>query len=332
MQIIKNGLSASGWDDLMLEKDKFTYSNATGEVEYDGVSMMILIYRIIDPSTTVGFDSILKKIEGARLGNHNNCVKTMLTSIETNYATLSNNGKAPDNYRRLLFDALSSGPNHLFNDYIQRMQDDVEAGIGVYSDISPGTLISATRSKYNNMVDKDIWGKVDPRDVQLLALTTEYNSLVADQKKAATALATNGEANNSGGGGGGGRPWKQRQTDDKYVDSLLRVRTVKDGDTKVIDGETLYWCPHHVHPKGLWSGLYVKHPPEKHDEVMKRRSQFTKKTAATTAAAGSAGGDEKPDATHSGLQLQGRLKEVMCTNLCMSSEDVDKLFSQAQEN
>jgi len=65
---------------------------------------------------------------------------------------------------------------------------------------------------------------------------------------------------------------------------------------------------------------------------MKRRSQFTKKTAATTSAAGSAGESGKTDAAQPGLQLQGRLKEVMCTNLCMSSEDVDKLFSQAQEN
>lgn len=189
------------------------------------------------------------------MSSHGNCAKELITSIETNYAILSNNGKAPDNYRRLLFDALSSGPNHLFNDYIQHMQDDVEAGIGVCKDINPGTLISAARSKYNNMIDKDIWGKVDPRDTQLLVLTTKYNSLVAEQKKTATALATSSEANNSGGGGNGGRPWKQRQTDDTYVDGLLRVRTVKDGDTKVIEGEMLHWCPHHIHPKGLWNGL-----------------------------------------------------------------------------
>ena len=138
------------------------------------------------------------------------------------------------------------------------MQDDVEAGIGVYKDITPGVLISASRSKYNNMVDKDLWGKVDPRDVKLLALTTKYNSLVADQKKAAAALATkNTEQSLQGGGGGGGdkdadsKAWTNHKTNDNYVDGLRCERTIKDGETKVINGETFHWCPHHKHPKGL---------------------------------------------------------------------------------
>ena len=106
------------------------------------------------------------------------------------------------------------------------MQDDVEAGIGVYKDITPGVLISASRSKYNNMVDKDLWGKVDPRDAKLLALTTKYNSLVADQKKAATALATKNTERSlqvGGSGGGGGdkdadsEAWTNRKTNDSYV-------------------------------------------------------------------------------------------------------------------
>ena len=341
MQVIKNGLSASGWEDLMLEKDKFTYSNPNGEVEYDGVSMMLLIYRIIDPSTMVGFDTILKKIENARLGNHNNCVKTLLTAIETNYGILAANGKAPENYRRLIFDALSSGPNHAFNDYIARMQDDVEAGIGVYKDITPGTLISASRSKYNNMVDKDLWGKVDPRDAKLLALTTKYNSLLAEQKKTATALATSADKATSqggGGGGGGGNPsnkaWNERLTNDKFVDGLLRERTIKDGESKVIDGQTFHWCPHHKHPKGLWDGLYVKHTADQHDEVCKRRGKTTKSTAATTATAGTtAPGDGAGSGTaQTGLQLTDKLKEVMCTNLFCTSDDVDKIFAQVQEN
>lgn len=327
MQIIKNGLSPTGWDDLMLQAPKFKYMNPNGEIEYDGVTMMRLIYNIIDPSTVVGFDSVLKKIEQARLSNHGNCVKSMLTSIESLYAILADNNVAPTNYRRLVLDALATGPNADFNNFIQRIQDDVESGIGVYHEITPDTLISASRSKYNNMVDKDVWGLVDPRDTKMLALTTKIDSLLKEQAKTAVALATSLEKNasNGGGGGNGQKAWKERTTDDKYVDGLLRVRTIKDGPTKTIEGEQFWWCPKHVHPKGLWNGLYVKHHPDKHDEVTQRRKGNKPAAPAATTT-------PNADAAKVGLELQSKLKSVMCTNLCLSSEDVDKLFAEAQEN
>ena len=36
--------------------------------------------------------------------------------------------------------------------------------------------------------------------------------------------------------------------------------------------------------------------------------------------------------TKNPLQLQQNLKNVLCTTLCMSAEDVDKLFEKASEN
>jgi len=40
--------------------------------------------------------------------------------------------------------------------------------------------------------------------------------------------------------------------------------------------------------------------------------------------------DDKSGGTAADLQPQSRLKTVMCTNLCLSSEDVDKLFDEAK--
>ena len=64
---------------------------------------------------------------------------------------------------------------------------------------------------------------------------------------------------------------------------------------------------------------------------MQRCNKFTRATAATTAIGGTPA-KQKPDAPKNGLQLQSKLKEVMCTNLCMSGDDVDKLFAQALKN
>ena len=66
-----------------LKKDKFAfYNTATGEVKYDGPSMIFLLFQKTDPSTIVRLDSILKQIENAKLGKHANDVDGMLTAIE----------------------------------------------------------------------------------------------------------------------------------------------------------------------------------------------------------------------------------------------------------
>ena len=134
--------------------------------------MMFLLFQKTDPSTIVGLDSILKQIENAKLGNHANDVDAMLTSIEGLYKILRDNHRAPENFRRLILDALATGPNHYFNKFIQRIEDDVESGIGANANIAPDALITAARTKYNNMDHKGIWNKVDPRDTQIMSLTT----------------------------------------------------------------------------------------------------------------------------------------------------------------
>ena len=62
--IIKNGLAVQGYSDLLLQKDKFAFYNATtGKTEYDGPIMMFLLFQKTDPSMIVGLDSVLKRIE-----------------------------------------------------------------------------------------------------------------------------------------------------------------------------------------------------------------------------------------------------------------------------
>ena len=39
---------------------------------------------------------------------------------------------------------------------------------------------------------------------------------------------------------------------------------------------------------------------------------------------------DKGGGTAAALQLQSRLKTVMCANLCLISEDIDKLFDEAE--
>ena len=75
--------------------------------------------------------------------------------------------------------------------------------------------------------------------------------------------------------------------------------------------------------------MYVTHNPEEHKG---KRANVQKTTvAATQGTNGTAKNQYKANGAAT-LQLQSKLKEVMCTNLCMSGDDVDKIFAQAGGN
>ena len=80
--------------------------------------MIFLLFQKTDPSTIVGLDSIPKQIENAKLGKYANDVDVMLTAIEGLYKILCDNHCAPENFRRLILDALAAGPNNYFNESI----------------------------------------------------------------------------------------------------------------------------------------------------------------------------------------------------------------------
>ena len=59
---IQHCLTPSGYEDLLLQKDKFTFSNASGELEYDGAVMLLLICQKLDPSMVVGYDMLIDEL------------------------------------------------------------------------------------------------------------------------------------------------------------------------------------------------------------------------------------------------------------------------------
>ena len=202
-KLCENCLSTSGYNDLMLQKDKFSFvDSTTGQVKYDGPTMIYLIYQTIDPNIFVGLDNILKKLERVKLGDYNNDVAAMLKDMQIWRLTLKENHSDPENFRRLLTDALLTGPNNTYNGFISRIVDDVESGIGANAYITADALIVAAKARYNNMDDKSEWAAVDPRDAQILALATQLNEIRGIQQKQSTALATAKSGNANGNHGG----------------------------------------------------------------------------------------------------------------------------------
>ena len=54
---------------------------------------------------------------------------------------------------------------------IQRLKDAWE----IHKNVEPDILIEAALTKYNNMVEQNIWDQKDPTDAKMLALTTKLD-------------------------------------------------------------------------------------------------------------------------------------------------------------
>ena len=119
--------------------------------------------------------------------------------------------------------------------------------------------------------------------------------------------------------------WQNKTTNNDFIDGLARWRIKNVRPSKVVDSKTYYWCPHHL-KEGKWNRMYVLHRPNQHKG---RRAKTDAEPTAATAKDSSQQYD-KDGGTSAAIQLQSRLKTVICANLCLSSEVVDKLFDEAK--
>ena len=119
--------------------------------------------------------------------------------------------------------------------------------------------------------------------------------------------------------------WQNNTTNNDFIDGLDRWQIKNVGQSKVFDVKTYYWCHHHM-KEGKWNRIYVLHRPDQH------KGKLAKTDAAPTAAPAKdfSQQDDKGGGTVAALQFQSRLKTVVCANLCLSSEDVDKIFDKAK--
>ena len=103
--------------------------------------------------------------------------------------------------------------------------------------------------------------RVDPKEAKILALTTRLESL----EKSATpnsAHATTGDGGTTTTKGGGDNISENNPTG-KMSGNVATWHTINVGPTSTApDGTTVHWCPHHVHPHGLFNGTYGWHEPK----------------------------------------------------------------------
>jgi hypothetical protein len=328
-QTIFNSLDPRSLKTLELEKDKFTFYENSGIFKKDGPTQLYCLLKLMDPSTAVNIENHRRAIETTRMHHFGNKVTDMVTDISRHYKIIIDNKMEYNNdtYLRHLFEALESGPNAEFNAQIKSIRKDVDMGIGYHSKITPKELISAAITSYNNLVSKDEWGKVDPHQAQIMALTTELNKL--REATAKTALTT----------AGSNPPGQFRNANGAW--EVEKWRTEFKGPTIEQDGKTWHWCKHHKSP-GCWDGLYVaNHTEATHNKWKAAKDKKTAEFKARKAAKGNSGNSSGSGALASAssqgggqkqMEVSSRLRTASATNLGVCEEDINKIINEYQGN
>ena len=81
----------------------------------DGPTMIQLIFKTINPDTSIGVSKIKYEIEKTNLAKFGNNVKDLIDDIYPNYSIIIDKGERYENYVSHIFRALLSGPNSTFN-------------------------------------------------------------------------------------------------------------------------------------------------------------------------------------------------------------------------
>jgi hypothetical protein len=282
--------------------------------------MLKLILDELRPSTNVGVSKEKHLIETARMPMYKENVKALLDSVELAFQTIRKQEPGYEWDLRHLYDALTSGRNQTFKDFIQRRKDDWEVGNG----ITPTELIREARMKYANSTAAET--QTEQRDTMIAALNTRIRSLEDTRTTGAKSTPKRGT-------GGNGSDTALKSSSQRTTSSVEDWRKVKVGDTVERDDRVWHWCKDHV-MEGVYDGLYVLHPPSGHAEWQVNKDRKKAERAAQWAARKPAGSTAPlPAATDSSsaaekkLALSDSLRAALVTDHAMSPEAVDALMA-----
>jgi len=315
VKLIQHTLTYDGWNKLNQKASIFTYVNSMGKKEFHAKTMLFLLQQRINPTTETSMDGYLQKLLKAKLSQFGNDVSDLVVYLTENYTILFDHGQAPPNIRRIVLDALGSGQNSAFNSYVSRLEDNFEMN-GVRVRLEADQIMVLAEEKFLDMKEQGVWNQVDPRDAEIMALVTQVKELqeARNANANASALAT---ANGNGSGTSSNLPfdlnnkdtWTKIKVGNRKV---FEWRTKYQGDSLMVLGKLNLWCPH--------CKMYGWHKPEKCNKL--KSGETSDNGNSNSSSGGQNAGDTK-------LNFTKELKSVLSTQLCISDEDIDKLFERA---
>ena len=158
---LSNILTPAGYAKIVhgvLDKISFICPT-TGTRFVDGPCLLYLLWNKIDPSLAVNVENLRATIKNIRLDSYENNVDEMLTDIEEKYQKILAMDATCESVIHYTINALLSGPDEDFNNFVERIKDEVVSGVGSQANITFNQLVDASRKYYQNRVAKVLYRK-----------------------------------------------------------------------------------------------------------------------------------------------------------------------------
>ena len=323
---IKNHLTTTSYRALLVRKNDFAFECAeTGDVIYEGFTLLRMIYTVVKPNLVVDVKDLQLKMEKMTLLTVNNNFHTLATSIEELQQEI-NTEKGVDFCKdnkllTELFRAAETTTNELFAINVSLAKTAWITG----KTTNKNMIINDLCVLYRNSIADRSWGKVSSADSKIITLTTQVNSLKAQLLKASAA---NESARKSGKQGS--KPPGNRDKNESNKWRYTKVgETAKDPST----GATVKWCPHHG------TGCYMPADHDHEEWLAKKKRKNAKfeegrsakcvKFSPDTKKATSLNAPKKDEKRPSKLQLASSVKQSLVTQCSMTPTKAGNFFESA---
>jgi hypothetical protein len=309
---IMNSLKPAALASLKLKESKFLWKSSDGEIYYDGVTMLQILIEKVNPTTRVGVVDLKDKIRNAKMANYSHNVREMTDKLQSYYNDILRKGRTHEDFVLDLFNALGSGKNDVFCDFIQRKKDEWDTGV----DIEADQLIKDALAKYNNMVTQKTWNSKESKDSKIIALTTQVQALekrLEDKSSHSSSSSKKSTGDKS----------EKAAFSTKYKVAEWRLKKTF-GDTVDKDGKTFHWCSKQ-HQDG--KGMYVTHKEEDHTAWKEKKDQWKANKS-------SKGGNSnsKAQEKNKSMTLSDGLKAAMVSKFKCSAADAEKLYADVAKH
>jgi len=322
---IKNNFTSTSWKSLLVRKKEFSYEcTETGQIEYEGFTLLWMIYNYVKPNVIVDINELQQKMEKITILSAGNDFLTLSTKLEELQQEI-NSEKGDeflkdDKFLTELFRACEATTNELFATDVRQAKRNWMTG----KVRDKATIIQDLSAIYRNMVADESWNKVSSADSKIIALTTQVRDLKKQIGQGGILKSPTNKAGKKDDGNGGG----------KKEDSKWRYTKVGETIKCPESGATLKWCPHH----GTGAYMPSDHNHQEWVEKKKKRQQaFNEKRNAKRVKFSTGGGDStsavakssKDDKHPSKLQLNTAIRQSLVSHCSMTPSEADHIFNQA---
>ena len=303
----------------------------TDEIVVDGCSLLNEALKLMRPDVQTNVYAELAKIKAIKPVDHGYNVVKWHSAMESKRIAIEQ--KVPGSYHesQFIMDYLDASltieaksfkaeVNIIRNRYLRGNPDKWNA-----------TYICGEIIKtYNNMFEDGTWKREIAEKDQIIALSTKVAELQAKletQDKRVVALATQatkGSSNDSSTNGNTGDNRRGKRA--PYTVAAWRLTKSKDKVSK--NGKDYFWCTgEHWSGGQKYNGMYADHKTCDHDSWRARMDERRKGPD------GRAKETSKPvEAPSQKLTLNDKLRNAFCTQAGLSSEEVDRIWQDAQGN